>query len=267
MRSRLSQAALIGQAGAAGLLRLSQCSLRTRDGCTMAPRYERPAAPVECDLPRRWPAARQCRRRPATQRRTPPASATSAPRPPRRSAGAASSPIRSCRRSIQRALANNRDLRVATLNVEAAQRELPHPACGASCHPSNAQGAANSQRLPASVSQFQRDIVFRQYSAGLGVTAFELDLFGRVRSLRKRALEEFLSHRGDTAERAAVAGLRSGECVAHADRGSRAAEAHAGDPAESAKLVRISPSCDSTQGVSSEIDLHQAGDRRCARPR
>ena len=38
-----------------------------------------------------------------------------------------------------------------------------------------------------------------QYSVGVGVTAFELDLFGRVRSLRAAALEDYLATEGEHA--------------------------------------------------------------------
>ena len=91
---------------------------------------------------------------------------------------------------LARALANNRDLRIATLNVEAAraqyriQRAELVPAI-------DAQGSSTNARVPASLSQTGESELSRTYSAGFGVSAFELDLFGRVRSLRRAALEDY----------------------------------------------------------------------------
>lgn len=96
------------------------------------------------------------------------------------------------------ALENNRDLRLAALNVEAARaqyriqraEQLPNLALSAE---------GTRQRLPAGVSDGgvapTGGGIVEQYSAGLGMAAFELDLFGRVRSLRDAALAEFLSTR------------------------------------------------------------------------
>lgn len=85
---------------------------------------------------------------------------------------------------IARALANNRDLRVAVLDIEKAraqyriQRSARLPWVGAN---------ATLQRIggdtPAASS----------YSAGIGVTSFELDLFGRVRNLTDAALQQYLA--------------------------------------------------------------------------
>lgn len=94
---------------------------------------------------------------------------------------------------VELALENNRDLRLAALNVEAARaqyriqrsEQLPILALGAE---------GTRQRLPAGTAQGAEGVV-EQYSAGLGLAAFEIDLFGRVRSLREAALGEFLSTR------------------------------------------------------------------------
>lgn len=85
---------------------------------------------------------------------------------------------------IAQALDNNRDLRVAVLNVERAQAQYR---------------IARADRMPAlGVSgQMERvggDIpVSEQYSVNLGVAAFELDLFGRVRNLSQAALQQYLA--------------------------------------------------------------------------
>lgn len=86
---------------------------------------------------------------------------------------------------IGRALENNRDLRVAVLNVEKAraqyriQRADRVPAVGVS---------AQLQRTGG-----DNQAVSDQYTAGVGITNFELDLFGRVRNLSQAALQRYFA--------------------------------------------------------------------------
>ena len=93
---------------------------------------------------------------------------------------------------IQTALVNNRDLRVAALNIDAyraqyrIQRADLFPAV-------SADAGASRQRVPADLSQSGKAGITSQYSATLGVSAYELDLFGRVRSLSEQALETYFS--------------------------------------------------------------------------
>jgi len=93
---------------------------------------------------------------------------------------------------IQSSLENNRDLRVAALNIDAyraqyrIQRADLYPAVSAT-------GSGSRQRVPADLSQTGEANITSQYSATLGVSAYELDLFGRVRSLTQQALETYLS--------------------------------------------------------------------------
>jgi len=93
---------------------------------------------------------------------------------------------------IELALANNRDLRVAALSIEKTralyqiQRAEQFPQIDASA-------AGSVQRLPADLSGSGQARIARQYSVGLGVSAYELDFFGRVRSLKDQALEQLLS--------------------------------------------------------------------------
>ncbi|MDH0303542.1 MULTISPECIES: AdeC/AdeK/OprM family multidrug efflux complex outer membrane factor [unclassified Pseudomonas] len=93
---------------------------------------------------------------------------------------------------IQTSLENNRDLRVAALNIDAyraqyrIQRADLFPAV-------TANGSGSRQRTPANMSQTGEAGITSQYSATLGVSAYELDLFGRVRSLTQQALETYLS--------------------------------------------------------------------------
>lgn len=93
---------------------------------------------------------------------------------------------------IQTALQNNLDLRVAALNIDAyraqyrIQRAELFPAV-------NAEGEGRRQRLPADVSTSGDAQISSQYTATLGVSAYELDLFGRVRSLSQQALETYFA--------------------------------------------------------------------------
>lgn len=92
---------------------------------------------------------------------------------------------------ITQALANNRDLRIAALNVEAArasyriQRADTLPTLAA-------QGSGSVQRTPGSLSTSGQSAVGRSYQVG-GALSWELDLFGRLRSLNQQALELYLA--------------------------------------------------------------------------
>ena len=95
-------------------------------------------------------------------------------------------------RLIETALANNRDLRVAMLNIEKTRAQ--YRVQRADLLPTvSAATDANSQYLPAELSRTGAAGVNRQYSATLGFSAFELDLFGRIRSLTEQALETYYS--------------------------------------------------------------------------
>ncbi|CAM5202050.1 Multidrug efflux system outer membrane protein OS=Castellaniella defragrans OX=75697 GN=HNR28_001628 PE=3 SV=1 [Castellaniella denitrificans] len=93
---------------------------------------------------------------------------------------------------MQLALDNNRDLRVAALNVEKAraqysiQRAELIPQVGV-----NADGSAG--RTPASVSSTGVGGVGHAYYLDVGISAYELDLFGRLRSLKAEALQSYLA--------------------------------------------------------------------------
>jgi multidrug efflux system outer membrane protein len=93
---------------------------------------------------------------------------------------------------IELALAQNRDLRVAALNIERArnqyriQRAQLLPGVDASI-------SGGRSRTPGDLSPSGSAVESEQYSASLGVTAYELDLFGRVRSLNAAALQDYLA--------------------------------------------------------------------------
>ncbi|MBK5275665.1 MAG: efflux transporter outer membrane subunit [Desulfuromonadales bacterium] len=147
-------------------------------GCSMAPGYTRPDAPV----PAAWPAG------PSYQSGTGKAA----------DASVADIPWRQffidekLRKLIALSLENNRDLRVALLNIERSRAQyqirrsdlLPKI---------DASAGATFQRVPAGLSTTRNTMTTEQYSAALGVSSYELDLFGRVTSLKDQALEQFLA--------------------------------------------------------------------------
>ena len=148
-------------------------------GCSLAPRYQRPAAPV----PEEWGAGAGATAGPATAAGLGWREVFQDPR---------------LQAIIALALENNRDLRVAALNVELTgaqyriQRAPLLPAASASA-------SATRQRIAADLSSTGEPATATNYTVGLGVTAFELDLFGRVRSLSDAALEQYLA--GEEARR------------------------------------------------------------------
>ena len=86
---------------------------------------------------------------------------------------------------IASALQNNRDLRVALLNIEQARAQ--HQIRRADALPT-LNLALSGARAPGSGGAMTST-----YVAGVGVTSFELDFFGRVRSLSDAALAQYLA--------------------------------------------------------------------------
>lgn len=105
---------------------------------------------------------------------------------------------------IELALDNNRDLRTAVLRVEEAratygiQRSERFPAIGA-------QAGVDRSRTPADLSPTGKTLIGSQYQVGLGMASWEIDFWGRVRSLQDAALENYLAT--DAARRAVNIGL------------------------------------------------------------
>ena len=204
--------------------------------CTLAPRYHQPASPVS-------PAYED-------------ATAESAAMPAAEISWHEFFPDAELQQLIGRALANNRDLRIATLNVEAARAQ--YRIRQADLVPAiDAVGQANNQRTPASLSQTGESTLTRSYSAGLGVSAFELDLFGRVRSLRKAALEDYFSleETRTAAQLSLVSEVANAWLTLIADRELlRLAEETRSSQHKSFDLTKLR----FDSGVSSEIDLHRS---------
>lgn len=97
-------------------------------------------------------------------------------------------------RLIAMALKNNRDLRLAVLNVEAVQaqyriqRAARLPGIDASGQVTRQRAAAHAPGTPT-----QSTAVTEQAGVGIGLSAFEIDLFGRVRSLSEAAFARYLA--------------------------------------------------------------------------
>lgn len=139
-------------------------------GCSLAPEYQRPAAPV----PEQWPLDSANR---ATAEQTDWQQFVIDP---------------GQRALVRQALNNNRSLRQTLLDMEAARAQ--YGIQRADRLPSISLDASGQrQRLPADVSTSGRAETQSQYQVGLGMAAFELDLFGRVRSLSEAALQDYLA--------------------------------------------------------------------------
>jgi multidrug efflux system outer membrane protein len=107
---------------------------------------------------------------------------------------------------IELALANNRDLRVSILNVEAARAQ--YQIQRADLLPTlSATAGGTVQRLPADLSMTGQSGVTHSYSVGGAIASYELDLFGRMRSLSESALQSYLAT--DEARKAAQISLVS----------------------------------------------------------
>lgn len=200
-------------------------------GCmNLAPRYERPAAPVA----ERFPLA--------------PESAASAPAAADLDWQAFFGDER-LKRLIAIALANNRDLRIAALNIEATRAQAA--VRDADRWPTLNAGITGSRQPTAAGG------INSLYTAGLQVTAYELDLFGRLRNLSDAAAAQVLA--SEEARKAVQISLVAAVANAHI--------ALAADDAlldvtrqtlatreESARLVKLR----FDNGASSELDWRQA---------
>ena len=102
---------------------------------------------------------------------------------------------------IELALANNRDLRVAMLNVEQSRAMYRVERSALLPTVKTSGGFSRNHNEAAPAGQRNSD----QWSASLGSTAYELDLFGRVRSLSQQALEKYFAT--EEAQRAAQIAL------------------------------------------------------------
>jgi len=157
---------------------------------------------------------------------------------------------------IETALDNNRDLRIAALNVEKAraqygiQRAELFPALDAS-------GAWSKQGRSKDLINPGESRTVEQYNADLGIASWEIDFFGRLRSLKDQALEEYMAT--EQARRSAQITLISEVARAYltlaADRENlKLARSTFESQRASYDLIRKSYQF----GLSTEIDLRRA---------
>jgi outer membrane protein, multidrug efflux system len=149
---------------------IAACALLTSGCASLAPDYTRPAAPVAAQFPGA-PAS---------------VSATSAGDIEWQSFFSDAK----LRQLIAVALQNNRDLRVAVLNIEQARAQFQIRR--ADQYPT-VNLAATGSRQPGARAANGSSTITSTYTAGLGVTSYELDFFGRVASLKEQALAQYLA--------------------------------------------------------------------------
>jgi outer membrane protein, multidrug efflux system len=154
-------------------------------GCTMAPKYQRPAAPVDQTFPTGGIYDRQ------------PEAASSASNGRTADAKAAVDigwrdffADARLQQIVALALKNNRDLRVSMLNVVSARAQ--YQITRASLMPTlDAVASQTKQRTPKDLSFFNQT-VSNQYSVGVNAS-WEIDFFGRIQSLKDQALEQYFA--------------------------------------------------------------------------
>jgi len=151
-------------------------------GCTLMPRYHRPEAPIA----QTWPEV-------PGHRATPTVAAPKAFEVPAADIGWRDF-FRDPRlqQLIELALTNNPNLRVAVLNVEQT-RALYHVQRNALIPTVEINANGSRQRIATGFGGSTFTATYNQFNVNLGVAQYELDLFGRVRSLKKQALETYFA--------------------------------------------------------------------------
>ena len=209
--------------------------------CSMAPKLERPAPPVPASFPDSDNAA-------LAPGDTVPASEMG---------WRAMFADPQLQRLIELALAHNRDLRLAALNVDAARSmfniqqstRLPSVSLDAS--------HTRERALAQNDSGESRREVNNQVAVSVGTSAFELDLFGRVRSLSDAALARYLaSEQGRDAAQISLIGAVADAYFARqlADEQRQLAQRTLEDWQQSLRLARLLQDAKQNSG----LDVAQA---------
>jgi len=209
-------------------LALSACA-------SMAPVYQRPATPV----PTAFPGA-------------PAAASTQAPS----TLGWRRFVLDDKQRQVvELALANNRDLRKAVANVESAralyrvQRAAQVPTINGSVGSSRSRSLASTTDNATAISSSS--------SATIGVSAFVIDLFGKVRSLSDAALESYLSKQETArATQVAVIGETLAAYVTLGEDNARLGTARQTQASASRSMELTQKRL--AAGVASRVDVYQA---------
>lgn len=149
-------------------------------GCSLAPQYERPTPAI----PPTWPAGDAYMK--TTEAMLPKLSYRDIFRAP------------ALQILIERALANNQDLKLALANVAVVRGQLRVQRAQVLPRIDGSAGVSADKRSDRSSSgaggsSDNGDRMSTIYELGVGLTAFELDLFGRLRSLNESALQDYLA--------------------------------------------------------------------------
>jgi multidrug efflux system outer membrane protein len=197
-------------------------------GCSLAPRYERPAAELASTFPQ-------------------------AP------AGASAAQVAAdigwrdffaderLKKLIEIALANNHDLAVAALNVQRAQAQ--YRIQRAELLPTINANVTSSRQNPGSLNN--------SATYGVGITSYELDFFGRVQSLKDAALATYLGQEATrkTSQISLVSSVATGYLTLLADdQLLRVTQDTLKTREESFRLTQLK----FDNGISSELDLRQS---------
>lgn len=157
---------------------------------------------------------------------------------------------------IELALANNRDLRMAALNIEKTQ-SLYRIQRGALYPNVGVLFDGQAYRLPEKMTDDGRAKTVEQYSVNVGTLSWEIDLFGRLRNLKSAALEQYLAteQARSAAQISLVAAVANSYLALAADR-EYLRLAKATFDAQQATYELILRTRD--VGIASDLDLRQA---------
>jgi multidrug efflux system outer membrane protein len=157
---------------------------------------------------------------------------------------------------ISLSLANNRDLRVTALTIEKTQAQYQIARSTLFPH-INASASDTAALTPAELVSTGTRTVSHIYNVGLGFSAYELDFFGRVRSLKEQALEQYLSteeaHR--STQISLIAQVASAYLTLAAD------QEHLSLATDTLKTQQVTYAMDKRRfelGAASQLDLSQA---------
>jgi multidrug efflux system outer membrane protein len=239
-------------------------------GCTLEPHYTRPEPAVSPQ----WPADRY----PDAPNAAPNAAPNSAPSAgPRGGSTVPGADIGwrqfftdlRLQKLIETALEHNPDAKIATLNIAAAraqyriQRADLFPKISAVAteeiekFPAAVAPIASSGSAGGAATDTAGSGIFRFFEVGIGFTSYELDLFGRVRSLNHARLQQYLGYveTRRSAQISVVAEVANAYLTLLADQNLyRITRDTLDSQRESLRLIKMS----FDGGVATALDLHQA---------
>ncbi len=220
---------------------LALAALLLSSGCTLAPEYTKPESPV----PAEWPTGDAYKKLKAD-------AVEKVKGMPWQEFFA----DEKLRQLISTALKNNRDLRVAALNVERARAMYGVQQTG--IFPSvTGSGSMDKQQLSADLVEASQPQTTEKYTLKAEIPSWELDFFGRIRSLTDQALEEYLAteEARRSAELTLITELAKAYLKLAADRENlKLAQATLDSQQTSYDLVEKSYK----NGLATELDLRRA---------